>query len=338
MKITITDIAKKAGVSIATVSRAFNNEEEKIKPETRAHILRIAEELNYFPNSIARSLASSSTKTIGLVLPEIQGEFYTEVIKGIDEVAYSGGYHVIVASSHSQRNIVDSVMSFMGKSMVDGIILMVPSLSSKVKEILSKYITPVVIINDEEEFKDYDTVSIDNFQGAYSITNYLVQTFQHKKIAIITGPEGNNDAQRRTEGYISALKDNGIEKNNNWIIKGDFTIKGGELACSRLLSLVNKPDVIFAANDMMAVGCYRAIYSMGLKVGRDIGVAGFDHIILSDFVYPKLTTVHVPIAEVGKTAASMMLKKLTSKEEEKSRHIKISTGLIIGDSILPLSS
>ncbi len=333
MKITIHDIAKKAGVSIATVSRAFSEAKNSVKPETREKIYKIAEELNYAPNAIARSLASNSTKTIGVVLPEIQGEFFTDIIQGIDEIAFADGYHMIVAGSHSQRNIIDSIMGFMGKSMVDGIILMVPTITNRVQSLLEKYNTPVVIITDDEDFREYDTVGIDNFQGTYSIIRHLIKNQNHTNIAIINGPDENNDAIKRRAGYLAALKDSGIETNDEWIIQSDFTLNGGELACSRLLSLRNKPDVIFAANDMMALGCYRVAQKMGVSIPDQLGIVGFDHITLADFIHPKLTTVHVPIAELGKKAAGILFDKISKKKEGEPQHIKISTGVIIGDSV-----
>lgn len=333
MKITINDIAKKAGVSIATVSRAFSEAKNSVKPETREKIYKIAEEHNYSPNAIARSLASNSTKTIGVVLPEIQGEFFTDIIQGIDEIAFADGYHMIVAGSHSQRNIIDSIMGFMGKSMVDGVILMVPTITNRVQSLLEKYNTPVVIITDDEDFQAYDTVGIDNFQGTYSIIRHLIKNQGHNKIAIINGPDENNDAIKRKAGFLAALKDNGIKINDEWIIQSDFTLKGGELAGSRLLSLRSKPDVIFAANDMMALGCYRVAQKMGLSIPDQLGIVGFDHITLADFIQPKLTTVHVPIAELGKKAASILFDKISKKKEKEPEHIKISTGVIIGDSV-----
>lgn len=337
LKFTIHDIAKKAEVSIATVSRAFSDAKNSVKQETREKIYKIADELNYTPNAIARSLASNSTKTIGVVLPEIQGEFFTDIIQGIDEIAYAEGYHMIVAGSHSQRNVIDSIMGFMGKSMVDGVILMVPNITNRVQNLLEKYNTPVVIITDDEEFQAYDTVGIDNFQGAYSIMQYLIKTLHQTKISIINGPNENNDAIKRKAGYTAALKDNGVEIKNEWIIQSDFTLKGGELACSRLLSLREKPDVILAANDMMALGCYRVARLMGISIPDKLGIVGFDHIMLSDFLHPKLTTVHVPIAELGKNAAAILFEKILKKKEKEPQHIKISTGVIIGNSVKNIS-
>ncbi len=332
MKLTIKEIADKANVSIATVSRALNGD-LKVKGETRELILKIASDLNYRPNLAARNLVKNETKIIGLVLPEIQGDFYTEVIKGVDTVAHNGGYHVIVAGSHSERSIMESIMSFMGQSMVDGVVLMIPSLSEQIREVINIPNTPpVVLVNGNNKIEDIDQVYIDNIQGSFSIVEYLIKNLGYRRIAHIKGPSTNNDAIGRFQGYVSALKENGIDINEDWIINGDFTIKSGEIACSRLLSLRDKPEVIFAGNDMMAAGCYRVIKSHGLVIPDNMGVVGFDHTLLSELMSPVLTTVHVPIAEVGKTAAALLLERIKEGEKHSPRKVKISTGIIIGKS------
>ena len=331
MKTTIYDIANAAGVSIATVSRAINGD-KRVKKETLRKIMNLAKELNYRPNISARNLVNQQTKIIGLVLPDIQGDFYTEIIRGVDEASYAGGYHIIVASSHSERSIFESIMNFMGQSMVDGVILMIPSINFQILELIRLSKIPVVLVNGKSGIDYADTVSIDNFQGSYSIVNFLINSLGYSKIALIQGPSSNYDSIERTRGYLSALKDNKIEPRGEWIVSGDFTIEGGNLACSRLLSLSDKPQVIFASNDMMAVGCYSVIYSHGLKIPDDIGVAGFDHITLSNYIYPKLTTIHVPTAELGKNAANLLLKRISEGGKTASQHVKISTGIIIGDS------
>ncbi len=333
MKITIKEIAEKAKVSIATVSRALNNH-PKVSAVTREHILKISRELNYKPNLTARSLAKKESKIIGLVLPEIQGDFFTEVIKGVDQVAYSLGYHVLVVSSHSERNIVESIMSFMGQSFVDGIILMIPAISDQIREIISVHNTPpVVLINGNHNLEDFDIVYIDNFQGAYSIVEYVIKNYGYTKIAHIKGPARNNDAAERLEGYKAALESNNLEIRDDWIIDGDFTIKGGEIACSRLLSLRETPEIIFAGNDMMAAGCYKVIKARSLKIPEDIGIFGFDHTLLSEFLSPPITTVHVPILEIGKTAANLLIEKIKNKDHT-PKQIKISTGIILGKSCM----
>ncbi len=331
MSITIKEIAEKANVSIATVSRALNNN-PNVKESTRELIKNLAQEMNYSPNFVARTLVKKKTNVIGIILPEVGGEFFPEIIKGVDEVAYQNEYHVFVASSHSERNTVESILEFMSKSMVDGVILMLPSINDQIRDLIKKINIPIVLINGYSNIEEISSVGIDNFQGAYSMTNFLINNKSIDKIAFIKGPDINSDAKLRLKGYKAALEDNNIEINEEWIIDGDFTIKGGEIAASRLLSLLNKPSAIFAANDMMAAGCYRVIESLGLKIPSDIAVVGFDHIPLSEFLNPRLTTVHVPTDEIGRKAAQLLLDTLTDGDDAIPRHIKITTGLIIGNS------
>lgn len=328
MSVTIKEIADHAHVSIATVSRALNNN-SNVKKSTREAIQKLAQELNYVPNFVARTLVKKKANVISIILPEVGGEFFPEIIKGVDQIAYRNDYNLIIAGSHSERNTVESVLNFMIQNLVDGVILMVPSISNQLKEILATKNFPIVVINGYNKVEGVDSVGIDNFQGAYSMTDYLIKNRGYQDIAFIRGPSINSDAEQRKLGYLSALKDNNIQFRNEWIINGDFTIKGGELACSRLLSLIKKPKAIFAANDMMAAGCYKVINKLGLKIPQDVAVVGFDHIPLSEFLTPKLTTVHVPTDEIGRTAAKLLFKVLEEGEHHEVQHCKITTGIIV---------
>jgi DNA-binding LacI/PurR family transcriptional regulator len=331
MPITIKEIADKARVSIATVSRALNDD-EKVKPETRQVILSIAREFHYKPNILARSLVKNQSNIIGVVLPEVDGEFFSEIIHGIDEIAYTGGYHTIVASSHSQRSIVESLIDFMGESLVRGIILIAPNISNQIRSIVQQSSIPILLINSNHDLDHLDSVGIDNYRGSYTMTEFLIKKCGYKKIAHIKGPVQNDDAIQRKLGYIHAMNDNNMSIKDEWIINGDFTVASGEHACRRLLSLDDMPEAVFAGNDMMALGCYKAAKSYGLKIPDDIGVAGFDDIFLADFLTPRLTTVHIPISEIGKASAELLLNRILNGDLSEPKSIKISTGLVVGDS------
>lgn len=328
----IKEIAKKANVSIATVSRALN-EHPGVKPETKELILKIARELDYQPSGLVKTLVRRNKDVIGFVVPEIWGEFYTDVINGIDEVASQEGFHLIVASSHSKRNIVESILNFMQESLVDGVILMIPSMNEQVKEIITNSTTPIVLITGKNEWGKINTVSIDNFQGTYSMTKYLIEQLGYEKIGVIRGPDDNYDSSERLEGFMSAMLEHGLPIRNEWIILGNFDVKSGELGCSRLLALKEKPDVIFCFNDMMALGCYKYVYKVGLKIPDDVGIVGFDHILLSEMVYPTLTTVHVPKRELGLEAMNILLRLIKNKNQNfEPQHLKVSTGIVLGGS------
>lgn len=333
MASTIKDIAKKAGVSIATVSRSLNDD-EKVTEDTKKLVLSIAKELKYKPNLLARSFVTKKSNIIGLVMPDIFGEFFMELIRGVDEVCFNKGYYTMVTSSHSKRSTVEAIIDFMGKGIVGGIVLMTPSIDDEIRKTLKNNHLPLIIINGKSELEQYDSISVDNHKGAYDLVNYLIKEKNFNKIAHISGPVNNNDAINREKGYLQALTDNNIPVNKSWITVGDFTIRGGQECCEKLLKLKNPPRAVFAANDMMAIGCYQAARKLGLKVPGDVAVGGFDDIFVSQYISPRMTTVHVPIFDLGKKAAEILIQKINSdnSKTQKIHHLKVSTKLVIGES------
>jgi LacI family transcriptional regulator len=331
MPVTIKELAEKANVSIATVSRALNDD-PKVKEKTKKKILALAEEMNYNPNILARNFVKQKTNTIGLVMPELVDEFFTEIIRGVDEIAHAKGYYTMVSGTHSNRTMIESIMNFMGNGIVDGMILMAPSLNDPIKKIIKNKTTPVVIVGCNKESERLDSVEIDHYRGAYEMTEYLIKEKSYKKIAHIAGPEINNDAIQRKNGYCDALKKNKLKVKKEWIADGGFTIKGGEEACRKILSAKSKPDVIFASNDMMAFGCYNVIKELGLKIPEEIAVTGYDNVFTSKYISPRLTTVDVPIYEAGKKAAEILIDKIENELTHKIKHVKILTKLVTGHS------
>lgn len=331
MSATITEIAQKAGVSIATVSRAMNNN-ASIKDETRRRILRLAQELDYKPNPIARSLSRKRTDTIGVILPEIVDEFFSEFIRGIDEEAYRSNHYVMISSSHSQRNIVETLLEFMGSGRVDGVILMAPRMHSETVSLVRRSKRPVVLVNVCPEVKDVVSFNIDNQQGAYAIVKHLID-HGYQRVGFIHGPEGNCDADERFRGYQAALNENNMNLIENLIIPGDFSVRSGYYGFSRLMSQKEKPDAVFAANDMMAVGIYEAARTSNINIPQDIAVVGFDDVFLSRLLMPRLTTVHVPIAELGSKAIRYLFRMIDGQIDIKqSYREELTAGLVLGGS------
>ena len=327
----IHEVAKMAGVSIATVSRAFNNS-KLIKGDTKSRILQIAEELDYKPSPLARGLSTKMTDTIGVIIPDISGEFFTDIIHGIDEEAYRWNKFIIVASSHSQRNGVETLIDFMSSGRVDGVIMMAPQIHKEVPEIIAKSKRPVVLINSLNEIDEAVSISIDNYQGTVANIEHLME-HGFKKIAIVKGPKDNCDAEERYLGYRDTLEKHGIEINPNWVVDGDFTVRAGYYGFMRLMTLAEKPEAIFAANDMMALGVYEGAKVLKVRIPEDIAVTGFDDIYLSRLLTPRLTTVHAPIEELGSKAVRYLLKLIEGKVNPlEAYHEKLSTGLIIGGS------
>jgi DNA-binding LacI/PurR family transcriptional regulator len=327
----IIEIAKKAGVSIATVSRALNNN-GAVREETRQKILSICKEFNYKPNPHARGLSRKKTDTIGVILPELIDEFFMDIIHGIDEEAYKANKFVLISSSHTQRNIIETLLEFMGSGRVDGVILMVPQLPQQTAELIKQSRRPVILLNVTKDLKDVVSFNIDNYQGAFTITEHLIK-HDYQTIAMIQGPAENCDAQERFRGYREALLQCGLPFEKNLTVSGDFTVKSGYDGFNRLIKQSGKPEAIFAANDMMAVGIYEAVRQVGMKIPEDVAVVGFDDIYLSCLLQPRLTTVHVPIQELGSRAVRYLF-KLTNGDIDPVLPYReiLTTGLVIGGS------
>ena len=331
MRVNIHEIARRANVSVATVSRALNKN-GKVNEQTRQKIIQIAQEFNYKPSSIARGLSKNRTDTIGVILPGLAGEFFMDILQGIDEEAYRNNRYVMVSSSHSKRNIVETLLEFMATGRVDGVILMAPQMNHELIDLIKKSKRPIVLLNSSVEVVPAVSFNINNYQGAYGMTQHLIR-HGFKNIAMILGPEGNYDAEERFRGYKGALKDNQLPFYSELVVGGDFTPKSGYYGFMRLTNASQKPDAIFTANDMMAVGAYQAAKDSNLIIPQDIVVVGFDDIYLSRIMTPRLTTVHVPIIELGNKAVKYILKMISGEvSPDESYREEVSTGLIIGGS------
>lgn len=329
----IKEIARRAKVSIATVSRALNDD-PKVTPETKKLVHKIANELNYRPNIIARNFAKKTSNIIGLILPDITDEFFSELIKGVDEVSYQHNFFTMVISSHRYLQLENTLNSVLRNGLLGGLILLVPNISVSLKNILSQTKIPFVIISGGANSSEYDVVAVDNYRGAYDMTTYLIKKCGYTKIAHISGPLENDDAKLRVKAFKDACRENDISISKNYIVEGDFTRESGLRLAMELMSLKNKPEVIFAANDMMALGCYDAASKKGISIPDDIGVVGFDDIFVSQYLNPPLTTVSAQIEDEGRKAAELLIDKIKSKSMvgNQSKKIKITTELVIRNS------
>lgn len=329
----IKEIARKAKVSVATVSRALNDD-PKVTEETKQLVLKVATELNYKPNIVARNFAKKTSNIIGLILPDITDEFFSELIKGVDEVTYQHNFFTMVISSHRYLQLENTLSSVLRNGLLGGLILLVPNISATLKNILAQTKIPFVIISGGMSTTNYDVVSVDNYQGAFDLTNYLIKKCGYSKIAHITGPSDNDDAKIRVKAFNDACLENKITVPKKFIVEGDFTRESGLRLGMELMSLKNKPEVIFAANDMMALGCYDAAFKKGLHIPDDIAVAGFDDIFVSQYLNPPLTTVRAQIEDEGKRAAELLIEKIKSKisVNNQPKKIKIATELVIRNS------
>ena len=304
MKLGIKEVARRANVSIATVSRVLNGS-ELVTDETREAVMKVVKDLNYRPNAIGRALVTQKTNLLGVILPDVHSEFFSELIRGIDEAARQHKYHIIVASTHSDKKEIESMLSVMQGGRVDGLIIMSPHIDTK--EVL-KHLSPhsrVIFVNSYLNGSHFDSVSIDNFGGAYQMVTHLIG-HGHKKIGILKGEELNHDARERYSGYLKALKENSIKPGGNWELEGNFTEESGYELMMKLLKQKSKPTAVFCSNDSMALGALSALHEIDIIVPGEIAIAGFDDVPLARYVLPSLTSVHVPIYELGMAAVEKM--------------------------------
>ena len=322
MPSTIRDVARAAGVSVATVSRALNGA-QNVLPGTRARILEAAAELRFAPSGAARSLITRRTDTIGALLPDLHGEYFSELIRGMDQAAQAHGLHLLVSSSHGDAEAAAAAVRAMN-GRVDGLIVMSPHADAELLQRNLPSSLPAVLLNSGLELPDLPNFDVDNFGGALSMTRHLVQRGA-RRIAFISGPSGNHEALERLRGYQAGLPAGG----EYLVFEGDFGEESGWAAGSRIARSQVRPDAVFAANDMMAIGCLGALLEAGMRVPEDLLLAGFDDIPTARYVTPSLTTVRVGIAELGRRAMEGLIGAIEADAAGAVRHETVPTELVI---------
>ena len=329
MGVTIKDVAKAAGVSVATVSRALNGH-QNVADAVRERVLAVSAELRYSPHHAARSLSSRRTQTVGVVLPDLHGEFFSELMRGIDQVARAHGQHLLVSSYHGNPEEQGAALRAM-RGRVDGLLLMSPYVHDA--DFLARNVDaslPLVLVNAAQG-RPQASIGIDNYGGARAMVAHLVAS-GYTRIAFIGGPEDNDDARERRRGYRDGLAAAGDDY-APWELPGQFDEDSGHRAGQALLAFDVRPDAVFAANDMMAIGCLYALGRGGVHTPRDIAVVGFDDIPLARYVHPSLTTMRVDIAELGARALKALLDVQPGLNSDgASRSALLTPELVVRDS------
>jgi LacI family transcriptional regulator len=325
---TIRDVAKSAGVSIATVSRVLNDS-SRVSEGTRSRVWAAFQELDFWPNEAARSLTRRRTNVLGVFLPDLFGEFFSEIIRGIDHAARRESLQTLISSCHADTNAMLSAARTM-QGRIDGAIVMAPDEGSAeaIDRIRGRF--PVVLLNPRFDVVGCATISVANFAGAYAIVKHLLH-LGHDPVAILSGPAGNVDADERLRGWRRALADAGTPADPSLELAGDFTESSGYRAASELLRHPRRPRAVFASNDSMAIGLISAFGSMGIDVPRTVAVAGFDDIAIARYLTPPLTTAHVDAYRLGEEAVRLLLAS-DSASEAPPEHVVLPCPLVVRES------
>jgi LacI family transcriptional regulator len=325
-KVTIVEVAEKAGVSLGTVSRVINNDVH-VAPETRSRVLAVTEELGYVANRQARGLKASKTNVIGVLVPDLGTGYIGEIMRGIDSELALSQLDLMLFTTHRIAAKEANYIANMAQGMVDGLLLVLPRNPADYTGTLTRRNFPFVLIDHQGIGKLCPSVGATNWQGAYNATEHLIK-LGHKKIGFITGSMDLGAARERLEGYKSALRMHHIPENPSLVYEGTFFQPDGYAGAAALLDLQDVPTAIFASNDVMAMGAMDAVHSRGLRIPEDISILGFDDIPQAELIRPALTTVRQPLEQMGCVSTQMLLDIIKNPDKEVVQ-IKLPTELII---------
>ncbi|TWU29316.1 LacI family DNA-binding transcriptional regulator [Bythopirellula polymerisocia] len=331
MPASIEDVAKKANVSISTVSRVLNRR-NIVNDKTRKRVEIAIRELNYRPNVFARGLMLQQSNILGLVLPDLHGEFYSEIIRGANNKAHDLGYQLMV-SSVGGKNDGHSVLSAVSNhGLVDGIVVMVSEIDSKAKKTLAGVTTPFVVLDGQVDRVNHDSVVIDQRHGAEEMMKHLIEDRHAKNIVFVGGPKTNIDTIDRLAAYRETMRQSSLDVDSKDIYHLDFSYeKAFDLGIEKVKEWAESEAFIFAANDEMAAGIIDAAIEKNISVPEEIRVVGFDDTRIAIMTRPRLTTVHVPMSSMGAQAVELLCQRLKEPERPPVK-ITLHSNLVIRES------
>jgi DNA-binding LacI/PurR family transcriptional regulator len=311
---TLQEVARRAKVSIATVSRVLNKS-DKVVPETRAAVEQALLDLGYRPNRVARRLRMNSGRAhlVGLIIPDIQNPFYAEIARGVEDAAYAHQYALILCNSDENLEKERFYLDVMRDESVDGLVL--PPFDETdlaVVEMVESGM-PVVCVDRSLAKVKTDLVDVDNYQGALEAVNHLIEK-GHERIGLIEGRAQVSTSRERRRGYLDALAAHGITARKEHMRAGDFKQESGRVLANELLALRKPPTALFVCNNLMTVGALAAIHHRGLRIPQDVAVVGFDDLPWAEALDPPPTVVRQPAYEVGRQAMELLLKRIMEPE------------------------
>lgn len=332
MTVTIYDVAREANVSMATVSRVVNGN-PNVKPTTRKKVLATIERLGYRPNAVARGLASKKTTTVGAIIPDISNIFFSELARGIEDIATMYKYNMILSNSDSNKEKELQLINTMLEKQVDGILFMGGNITEEHIQQFKTASVPVVLAATYDSTNEIPSVNIDYELAAYEATKELMENNKQEQPALVVSLRETAVNNRKYEGYVRAVKEADIGFNEDLVIEVDYSYDGGLSGAQRLLELDKLPASVFVAFDEVAIGVIHGFQDRGVKVPEDIQVFGFDNTKLAKMVRPTLSTVVQPMYDIG-AVAMRLLTKYMNKEEVADKNVVLPHRLEKRDSTL----
>lgn len=336
MTVTIYDVAREAGVSMATVSRVVNNN-PNVKPQTRKKVFEAIERLGYRPNAVARGLASKKTTTVGVVIPDISNSIFSEVARGIEDIANMYHYNIILCNADKRKEKEIRVINTLLEKQVDGLLFMGGAVTEEHIQAFKTSSVPIVLCATTDENNQYPSVDIDHEAAAYDAVVELLRQ-GHRKIAMISGPlQDPANGYARYQGYKRALEQANISLSEEYVRIGNYRYESGMDTMRHFIELTDRPTAVFAATDEMALGAIHLIQDSGLKVPDDISVISVDNTRMASMVRPQLTSVAQPMYDIG--AVSMrLLTKLMKNEAVENPRVILPHELITRESVKETSA
>ena len=335
----IREIARRARVSTATVSRAINRV-PTVDPQLAKRVWKVADELGYYPNTQARALVSGKSRIFGLVVSEITNPFFPEIVQTFEELAVQNDYELLLTSTvHDTKKMKTSVRRMLERR-VDGVAILTFGMEEALLDDLRLRKVPLVFVDVGPDAPGVSNICIDYLHGIRQAVQHLA-ALRHKAIAFIAGPEHLPSAIARKEAFSRAMEEIGLEAPSLMIVIGDHTMDGGMRALGELMKLRSRPTAVVCSNDMTAIGVMREAYELGLQVPQDLSVLGFDDIRLSEFTIPPLTTVQMSQSELAKIAFKALMNEVTHQSPSDGRkEYKLVTHLVLRRStaLAPASS
>lgn len=322
------DVAKRANVSVATVSRVYSNP-DKVSPKNRQKVYEAIKELDYQPNVLARNLRRLQTNTFLVVVPNIVNTFFTSILKTIQATAIESGYQVLLGDTNRSPDLEESYIRLLKQRMVDGVILLFPRMETAALEAIAEEY-PVVIVGRKVSNPDIPFVTNDNAVSTRAATEHIIK-LGHRRIGYLAGTLNLEISSERLKGFRQAMEQNGLETDEALIREGDFYLDAGYSLALEMLSSPNRPTAVIAASDEMAIGAMRAAKELGISVPSQLAVMGFDDIRMASICEPPLSTIAQPKEEFGKISTQLLIALLQGRLQSKS-HIFISDELIIRQS------